>query len=215
MNSKFYDNSIFAQNLKRILERKDISAAELARQLGVSKAAVSDWLKGKSLPRMDKVDKMCIILNCKREDFTSVPLPEDTTPIPITGFIPVYGEIPAGVPNYEEAEVVGYVSISYPHPEQYFALKAKGTSMIGAGIPDGALVTFKKQNFAEDGQIVACRINGEEVTLKRFRKQGATVLLMPENPEFAPIIVNALDFTEGTAEILGVAKEITVKLEGI
>lgn len=75
MNSKFYDNSIFANNLRRILAEKGMTAAELARALGVSKAAVSDWLKGKSLPRIDKVDKICIILNCKRSDFTEEPTP--------------------------------------------------------------------------------------------------------------------------------------------
>ena len=75
MNSKFYDNSIFANNLKRLLQEKGMSAAELARSLGVSKSAVSDWLKGKSLPRIDKVDKICIILNCKREHFIDEPSP--------------------------------------------------------------------------------------------------------------------------------------------
>ena len=58
MNSKFYDNSIFANRLKALLEKKGMTGAELARKIGVSKSAVSDWLKGKSLPRIDKVDKI-------------------------------------------------------------------------------------------------------------------------------------------------------------
>lgn len=69
MNSKFYDNKIFADNLRSLMEKKDISGAELARKMGISKSAVSDWLAGKSLPRIDKIDKMCFIFNCTREDF--------------------------------------------------------------------------------------------------------------------------------------------------
>lgn len=69
MNTKFYDNSIFAENLKNLMFKKGITAAELSRLVGVHKSSVSDWLSGKSLPRVDKVDRMCVIFNCKREDF--------------------------------------------------------------------------------------------------------------------------------------------------
>ena len=72
MNSNFYDNSIFAQNLKRLLETKGMSASELARLMNVSKSAVSDWASGRFLPRIDKVDKMCEIFNCTRADFTEL-----------------------------------------------------------------------------------------------------------------------------------------------
>ena len=217
----YYDNTIFASNLKQQLVRHDMTAADLAKRLDCSKSIVSDWLKAKKLPRMDKVETMCQIFNCSREDLISepkntipFPFPAETVPsaIKITGFIPVYGEIPAGVPNFEECQVIDYISSTDPHPENYFALKVKGTSMINAGIPDGAYVTVLKQNTAEDGQIVACRLNGEEATLKRFRRKDDTVILMPENPEFSPIIVGAKDFSEGVAQILGIVKAITIKI---
>ena len=84
--------------------------------------------------------------------------------------------------------------------------------MINAGIPDGAYVTLHKQNTAQNNNIVACRINDEEVTLKRFRQQGDTVVLMPENPAYEPIIVSVKDFDDGVAQILGVVKEIVIKM---
>ena len=219
MNSRFYDNKIFADNLKRLLEKKDMTASELARRIGVSKSAVSDWTKGVSLPRIDKVDKMCEILNCTRTDFTepSIPSPVAQAPeiggaVQITGFIPVYGEIPAGESALIEENIIDYITTSHSHPEEYFGLKVKGNSMINAGITDGAYVTIHKQNCAENGNIVACRVNGEEATLKRFRQQGNTVILMPENPEYEPIIVSVSDFESGYAQILGVALEVTAKL---
>ena len=80
--------------------------------------------------------------------------------------------------------------------------------MIGAGIPDGCKVLIHIQPTAENGQIVACRVNGDEATLKRFKQKGATVFLLPENPDYEPYIVPVVDFDNGEAEILGVVKQI-------
>ena len=84
--------------------------------------------------------------------------------------------------------------------------------MVGAGIQSGDLVLLRRQNFASDGQIVACRLNTDEATLKRFKRQGDTVLLLPENPRHEPRIVSARDFEAGYASILGVAIEIRRQL---
>ena len=84
--------------------------------------------------------------------------------------------------------------------------------MIGAGIQDGDLVLIRMQSSAENGQIVACQVNGDEATLKRFHQQINTVLLMPENPKYEPIIVPIADFESGRAKIIGVAIEIKRKL---
>ncbi len=59
---------VFAKNLRRLLEERDKTQAELARYLGVSKTAVTKWCKGLSDPRMDKVDKMCEFLGCSLSD---------------------------------------------------------------------------------------------------------------------------------------------------
>lgn len=197
---------------------------DIGEAVGVGKSTVKKWETGYiSNMKRDKIDSLAKILNVSPSVFInsevdydaavkSFPIPTETAPIQITGFIPVFGEIPAGAPAFEEEYIIDYVSTSYPHPENYFALKVKGTSMINAGIPDGAYVTIKKQNTAEDGQIVACRLNGEEATLKRFRIKDDTIILMPENPEFSPIIVSAKEFSDGRAQILGVAKEITIKI---
>ena len=54
---------------------------------------------------------------------------------------------------------------------------------------------------------MACRVNGDEATLKRYKRQGNTVLLLPENQDFEPRIVPISDFESGAAEIIGVAVE--------
>ena len=75
-------------------------------------------------------------------------------------------------------------------------------------IHTGDLVLIRKQDCAEDGQIVAARVNGDEATLKRYKRQGDTVLLLPENPAYDPRVVPFQDFESGYAQIIGVALEV-------
>lgn len=208
MNTKFYDNSIFAGNLKRMLAKKDMTAAELSRQLGVSKAAVSDWANGVSLPRTDKVDAMCKIFNCTREDFS---VSNYLSPIPITGVVPIYGTIAAGSPCFADENIIGYEATTTKFTDNLFGLIVHGDSMKNIGIIDGAIVILRKQETAENGDIVACLINEEEATLKRFKQQGDNIILMPENSDYEPIFVKLADFENGNAKILGVLKELVVK----
>ena len=129
-----------------------------------------------------------------------------------TGTVPGYGSIPAGFPALAEQYIEDYILTTMPNPHDYFALRVKGTSMINAGIVDGCKVLCHKQNTAENGQIVACRLNGDEATLKRFKQQDDMVVRLPENPEYEPRIVPVSKFESGEAEIIGVVKQIIIDL---
>lgn len=80
--------------------------------------------------------------------------------------------------------------------------------MTGACILDGDEVLVHRQNWAANGQVVACRLNGDEATLKRFKQTGDTVLLLPENPRYEPRVLRVSDFDSGEASILGVVVEV-------
>ena len=101
---------------------------------------------------------------------------------------PVYDEIVAGVPIEAQTDIVDQVAINSPNPEQYFGIRVNGESMIDAGIPDGCTAIFRAQQNADSGQIVAACINGE-TTLKKYTVVADTIILMPANHEFEPIIV--------------------------
>lgn len=202
-----YGDMIFANNLRRMLDEKHQKSIDLARFLGVSKTIVSEWINGKRFPRMDKVDKMCVFFNCSRSDLMDEP---STDLSPATGLVKLYDGIPAGVPALLDEYVVDHIPTALPHPEEYAAIIVHGESMINAGIPNGCTVMIKRQPCAENGQIVACRVNGESVTLKRFSQMGDTVVLSPENPAFSPIVVPVSDFENGTAQILGVLKQVII-----
>lgn len=130
--------------------------------------------------------------------------------ISVSAMLPIYGCIPAGVPALAEEYVEGYMPTSVPNPDEYFFLRVQGNSMIGAGIIDGCKVLIHKQNSADDGQIVACRVNGDEATLKRFKHHGSVVLLKPENNAYDDCIVPVEDFENGTAQIIGVVRQIVI-----
>jgi repressor LexA len=89
-----------------------------------------------------------------------------------------------------------------------FYLRAKGDSMVPT-IPDGALVLVREQPEVESGAIAAVLVNGDtEATLKRVKRQGSLVILMPDNPEYEPIIVT----TDNPARIIGRAVQVTQML---
>ena len=124
-------------------------------------------------------------------------------------FVPVYGEIPCGEPNSLNGQIKGHLEI--PNKMlgvgEYFVLRAKGSSMVGAGIDDGDLVIVKKQNHAEEAQIVVAFIDGE-TTLKRFYKNEKQQLieLRPENDDYKTIYAE-------DCLILGVAVKIIKDLQ--
>lgn len=71
-----FGDMIFATNLRRLLQERGKKSIDLARFLGVSKQAMSGWINGARFPRMDKVDKMCVFLNCTRSDLMDAPKDE-------------------------------------------------------------------------------------------------------------------------------------------
>jgi len=105
--------------------------------------------------------------------------------------IPLIGRVAAGQPILAEAHVQGRYQIDPGlfKPRADFLLKVRGLSMIEAGILEGDLLAVHRTAEARSGQIVVARI-GDEVTVKRLKRRGGTLELLPENPDFAPIVVD-------------------------
>jgi repressor LexA len=103
--------------------------------------------------------------------------------------VPIVGRIAAGNPILAVENVEDTLPI--PHDlvgsGTLFALRVSGDSMIGAGIFDGDLVIVRQQKTADEGEIVAALVDGEEATVKRLQRQGGRVRLLAENPSYAPI----------------------------
>ena len=76
---------------------------------------------------------------------------------------------------------------------EFFLLRARGNSMINAGIDDGDLVLIKRCERVREGRIAAFLFDGAETTLKRFRQDGSAIYLIPENDEMEPIVIRGND----------------------
>ncbi len=100
------------------------------------------------------------------------------------GRVPIVGMVTAGVPVLAVENIEGY--LPWEGEDGCFALRVRGESMIGAGILDGDKVVVRPQPDADNGQIVVALL-GDEATVKRLRRRGDQVWLMPENPAFSPI----------------------------
>src|SRR6266550_2178483 len=133
-----------------------------------------------------------------------------TEPSPASAYrsIPILGRIAAGGPRLAEENREGELPLapsSLPgNGEDVFALRVRGDSMIGAHICDGDLVLVRRQDSAQPNDIVVALIDAEggegEATVKRFLRDGPRVVLKPENPALAPIVI---DTREQTVRIVG------------
>ncbi len=119
--------------------------------------------------------------------------------------VPVIGTVTAGQPVTAFEDITGYVSFEVPNhdPNELFALKIKGESMINAGILDGDIVIVQKDTYAENGDIVVAFIDGEDATVKRFYKEDGKYRLQPENDNMQPII---LDKCEILGKVIGLKR---------
>jgi repressor LexA len=127
--------------------------------------------------------------------------------------VPLVGRIAAGAPVLAEEHVEDHLAV----PSQFagsgdlFALAVTGDSMVNAGILDGDVVVVRSQDVAEDGSIVAALLPGpaeSEATVKRLRRRGSKVTLVPEHPSMEPF-----DLPEG-GRIVGQVVAVLRKLQG-
>ena len=119
---------------------------------------------------------------------TAPPMPEDK--------VPILGNVAAGSPILAQECIEDYLTFDTGgHSGEFFALRVRGESMLGAGILPGDLVVVRRQETANNGEIVVAMIE-DEATVKRLSRKNGRTWLMPENDAYSPI--------DGTyAQILG------------
>jgi repressor LexA len=110
--------------------------------------------------------------------------------------VPLVGLVPAGHPR--EAFDVSGEAVEVPdwmvgrRRGNIFCIQVEGKSMIDAYIDDGDRVLLERTNVANSGEMVVAYLDDGSVTLKRLKIENGNIFLLPENPEFSPIIVKEL-----------------------
>ncbi len=196
---------------ENLLKMNKTTVYRVSKATGISASTFTDWKTGRSIPKLDKIKLIADHFGVSLDYMINNGItPEDDEGEGCN--VPIIGEIRAGSPIITNETLLGYEHADVADADDYFYLRVQGDSMKNIGMIEGSLVLFQKQQYAEEGDVVACLVGGDCATVKRFRRSKKTVYLMPENEDYAPIKLTTDDFESGEARILGVAREIKIKL---
>lgn len=172
---------IFVKQLRKAMSLKGWRQVDLKNALGESDGQISSWYNGRYRPNAEAMAKIAKVLGVSvdyllgKEDPPAADLPK-------THEVPVLGKVAAGVPISAQVDIIGSIWTD----KECFALKVKGDSM-SPRIMDGDIVLVKKQESAEDGDLVIAEIDGE-ATCKVLKRSHGSVMLVPFNAAFAPFV---------------------------
>lgn len=193
--------------LKELRKTKGVTQQTVADFLGITREGYSFYENGHRSPDYETLSKIAGYFGVT----TDYLIGTDDMPYRENKYKrgPVLGNIPAGTPIEAVEDVIGYFDLpkdAYPR-ETVFGLIVDGDSMSPYFL-SGDLVIFKKSCVAKTGDDVAVRINGGEVTLKRFRKLDNGIMLQPLNPIYAPMFFTAEEVETLPVEVVGVVLEL-------
>lgn len=178
------------RKIKDLRMSLNMNMKEAAKALGIPYTTYVSYEKGDREPNSEMLIKLSKFFNVSIDyligrDDSTLSIPAGFIPLPPTKQLPVIGTVACGTPILAEQNIEGYVSAP-ANKTADFALRCKGDSMKDAGIKDGDVVYIHKQPEVENGQIAVVCIDGE-ATLKRFYRNGDTVVLQPANAAYPPL----------------------------
>ncbi len=182
------------KNLKKLRKDKNLTLKALAEYFGTSAQVFSRYERGEHQPDQATLLKIADFFGVTvdyllgREEENEKIKAIGGYALPDKYKIAVVGQVVAGKPIESPEYLEGYIYVDYKNPEEYFALRVSGDSMVGAGIVPNCLLVVHKQNYADNGDIVVASIDGES-TVKRYKESNGAIILMPENTAYNPILV--------------------------
>lgn len=207
--------TIFRENLKFYLTKKQSSQLDLANYLNVSNTTVNNWVKGYSMPRMDKVDRICQFFMITRADLLENKSQEESPTRHAKGVrIPVLGRVAAGIPieAIEDIDEWEEISESMAKAGEYFALRIQGDSMLPE-IRQGDIAIVRKQPCVESGEIAIVLVNGNDATCKKIQKQENGITLIGYNTAvYSPTFYTRKQIEDLPVCVLGKVIELRRKL---
>lgn len=195
------------------MDKHKESVMDVSENTGIAYSTVNDWKNGRKMPRGGNLQKLADYYGVNISDLTSYKSQDKVTNVFNAGKIvniPVIGEIACGDPILAEENISGYREELFdllPHGNLFY-LHTKGNSMTPT-IPVNSYVLIREQSDVDNGDIAAVLVNGDtEATLKRIKRQGDIVMLMPDNPDYSPYIITE----DNPARILGKAIKFSADL---
>ena len=178
------NKEVMTKNINKYMKKSNMTRKDLSKKLGVGYTTVTDWVNGVSYPRIDKIEMMSNLWNIQKSDLVedSTRIVHDVTP---TINIPVVNSVSAGMPTYNETDVIDYISVmntSIKNDKEYFGLIVSGDSM-DLEFKDGDIVVVEKDAQVENGEIAVVAVNGYDATVKRIKRDydRNIIMLIPES----------------------------------
>lgn len=187
--------------IKELRIKKDLTQDDVAKAIDVTARAIGLYETNMRDIPLSKVIKLAEYFNVSIDYL----LCKDVTNTMLYN-IPLYGSIPAGIPNWCEQCLEGYLPIdpnlmNIANPEECFFLRINGESM-NKTIPNGSFALIRKQDSVENGDIAAILVDNDEATLKKFNQSDDIVVLNPDSTieTYKPIVI---DIKKTNIKILG------------
>lgn len=209
----------FKDRLLTALSVRNMSAAELSRLSGIDEATLSNYKKGKYVPKQRKTEAIANALGISISWLMGADVPmyakSDNANIQSVskGYkIPVLGYVRAGIPIEAVEEILDYEEISQEMARQgeYFALSIKGDSM-EPKISEGDVVIVRKQEIVENGELAVVLVNGNDATVKKFYKNDNGITLISTNPAYPPFAFSKKEANNLPVTIIGKVVELRAK----
>ncbi len=207
-NCKLYNK--FMNKIRELRKLKKITMKELGQILNLSESTISLYENGKHEPDYATLKKIADYFMVSTDYLLG--RNDDTKEKNKGVLIPVLGEIRAGSPMWAEEDIIDYEEIPevWTRSGEFFGLKIKGDSM-APRIKENDVVIFKKQDYAENGDVCAVLINGEEATIKNIKIIDNGIVLIANNPAYPPMVFTDKQIKELPVQIIGKAVELRGK----
>ena len=204
-----------SKNLNKILNAIGMSPVELSKDSGVSKSALNHYLKGDLVPSQENAEKIAAVLKVnplwlmgiQKNMISDQPVVSDGAVQ-----IKVLGRVAAGIPIEAVTEYIDTEEIPAKMAQSgdYFGLQIHGDSM-EPRMREGDVVIVRKQDDAENGDIVIAMVNGSDATCKRLTKYAGGIGLISLNPNYDPMMFTDQEIVDKPVRIIGKVVELRAK----
>ena len=203
------NKKIMAENITYYMNKHQKSRNDMCEALGVKYTTFTDWVKGNSYPRIDKIELMANYFGISKADLVEK---RNSTPAKSGVTINVLGRVAAGIPIDCVEEIIDTEEITQDMAStgEFFGLQIHGDSM-EPRMKDGDVVIVRQQDDAETDNIVIAVVNGNEATCKRLKKYAEGIALISTNPSYEPMYFSNKEIAEKPVSIIGVVKELRAK----
>ncbi len=208
--------TILSKNIRYLRKKNEWSQDYIANKLGYrSYTTIQKWEMGTSEPPLKKTRELADLFNVEIDDLTNKDLESPCKEEKISSkgvTINVLGRVAAGIPIEAIENIIDTEEITEELAKtgDFFGLQIHGDSM-EPKISEGDIVIVRKQEDAENGQVIIATVNGTDATCKRLRKYRDGIELISNNPSYEPMFFSNEEIESKPVKIIGRVVELRAK----